>query len=293
MSRLLVTPSIILILLAGCNENARREPPPEITATPVRTASPDPEEFIQQIENPIKSIEALESTGTETDSVSLVLKDLPTSSMDTLQKAIYGGIFFSDAVYAMIFDQGEEEEMFHKINRLTSQLFTVDSETTERISERFQANLLHKDSLEILAKLVFERPVKALESDKAYSGSLFISSHVLENLYLSSFALSKYPVNLLAEDSRMIIINPLLRCILEQEPQIEAAISLLKLKRTNALDSVLLAGLVKIDSTYDMLKIAEKVRNNQAHEVLSDSTLRSIPVFTNRLRNQLLHKLQD
>ncbi|MCA6073552.1 hypothetical protein [Fulvivirga sedimenti] len=215
----------------------------------------------------------LEASGTDFDWTFLGIGNYPRPERDTL-RAILSGILLSDVSYFIAFDQGDlEKPYFERLNILSGNMCQISKDEQDLLNSAFSASINRRDSLQFLLDQIYFRTTKSLQNgSKNDLSTLFAVASVTENLFITTSLINSYPNDILAEDSRSIILLPLIRTLLEQEPYLEDAMLLLEQGSQSSLGSNLLEHLRIVDSQFDQLNVEENLRNRRVDLVMADST---------------------
>jgi DNA-binding transcriptional MerR regulator len=96
-----------------------------------------------------------------------------------------------------------------------------------------------------------------------------------------------YPKDLLPNDSRNLILTPIIRNILDQKNSVsEIREMLASVEQTEEIASIT-ADLQQLEQVYSNLNIEEQIRNNRADLLLSDANLVEITAIVERIRNRI------
>lgn len=231
----------------------------------------------------------LERTGTDFDWEFLLLKEYPGSPRDTAS-AILSGLLTADVAYFIAFDQsGFDSPYFSRLNGLSGEMCRIPKNDIESLNKAFEESVNRRDSLQQLLGSVYMRTTESLQ--KGNNGDyaiLFATSYVIENLFITSSLIDNYPDDMLAEDSRSLIIIPLVRLLLEQESNLEDGIKLIQEIPDTDIGNDLLTHMQTIDGYFDRLSIEEDLRNRRADLVMANSTFKALREEISKTRNVIL-----
>ncbi|MEJ2005847.1 MAG: hypothetical protein P8X57_13020 [Cyclobacteriaceae bacterium] len=234
----------------------------------------------------------LEATGTDFDWSFLKIGDYPRPESDTSQ-AIISGMLTADVGYFILFDQADfETPYYNELNMLSGEMCNIPRDELEQLNIAFSANQNRRDSLIQILNTIYSRTTHSLEQgNEGHLAILYTVSNLTENMFITASLIDNYPKDLLAEDSRSIIIIPLVRTLLEQEPNLEDALLLLNRGMDeNSFSTTLKNELEYLNRNYDLLNIAESLRNRRADLLMSDTTFQQLRQKIGKIRNILLEK---
>jgi len=117
--------------------------------------------------------------------------------------------------------------------------------------------------------------------------ALVITGSFVEGLYISTELIKTYPKDILPEDSRNLVLTPLIRVVLEQEKAVEDVIKMLQSIDQTEPVAGLLEQFEALNENYEALNIEEQIKNNRADLVLTDETLTEITTQVASMRNEI------
>ena len=199
------------------------------------------------------------------------------------------GVFAADVGYLVSYDKVQEALTYMSSSKkLADNLGVTGSFDTELI-KRFEANLSRKDSLAYLLNETINKTDKYLKDDnRSKLASLIISGSFIEGLFISTELIETYPKDILPEDSRNLVLTPLIRVILEQEKSVKDLTAMLEsIEQTEPVNG-LVADLKDLSTKYESLNIEDQIKNNRADLILSDQTLSEITAKVSEIRSRII-----
>jgi hypothetical protein len=155
------------------------------------------------------------------------------------------------------------------------------------LGKQFEANISNKDSLaHLLDRTIKQAEAFLVDDNRNKMASLIVTGSFVEGLYISTGLIKSYPKDLLPEDSRNLVLTPLMRVVLEQKKAVSELLKML----TNLKDEELkplVTDLQQLENTYNGLNIEEQIKNNRADLVLSDKNLEGITNIVDKLRKDI------
>ncbi|MEM7108525.1 MAG: hypothetical protein AAF519_09895 [Bacteroidota bacterium] len=199
------------------------------------------------------------------------------------------GVFATDVGYLVSYDKVQEALTYmSSAKKLADNLGVTGSFDTELI-KRFEANLSEKDSLAFLLNETINKTDNYLKDDnRSKLASLIISGSFIEGLYISTELIDTYPKDILPEDSRNLVLTPLIRVVLEQEKSVKDLTAMLENIEQTGPISGLIADMKDLSLKYETLNIDEQIKNNRADLVLSDETLTNITAKIAEIRARII-----
>ena len=101
--------------------------------------------------------------------------------------------------------------------------------------------------------------------------------------------IKSYPKDLLPEDSRNLVLTPLMRVILEQEKSVDELVAMLSTVDQEEPVASLIIDLKALQTSYKALNIEEQIKNNRSDLVLTDKNLLDITAIVEKMRNSIVN----
>ncbi len=285
---------ILASFLYGCSSSSTESEIPESTETTMSQEREEIDLIYNRLPQPGIISRRLEETGTDFDWSFLNIGDYPQPAGDT-SSAILSGMLTADVSYFIAFDQGQFENTYYeRLNMLSGDMCGIPRDEIQVMNHSFRENGNRRDSLLYFLNSIYKRTTESLQSgNEGHLAILYTISNVIENMYINASLINNYPDNLLAEDSRAIIIIPLVRSLLEQEPNLEDAILLLSQgEDKTAFTSGLKTELAQLDRNYDLLNIDGSLRERRADLLMADTTFQQLRGKIGNIREMLFLKAQ-
>ena len=159
------------------------------------------------------------------------------------------------------------------------------------LMERFEQNLSNRDSLSNLINIAMTAAEEKLEdTDRLSMVALVLSGSYIEGLYLSVMVIDTYPDDLLPEESRNLILEPLVRIVIEQQKSLIDVIALLKDLEQDEIISNVIAEFNVLRLLYedDVSDIEDKISEGDPNFVLSKDLLADITTEVKRIRADMI-----
>ena len=118
--------------------------------------------------------------------------------------------------------------------------------------------------------------------------SLIVAGSFIEGLYISTQLVITYPKDILPDDSRNLVLTPLIRVILDQQEAASDLSGLLSSHEGTEPIGQLQTNLAALNESYAALNIDEQIKNNRADLILSDETLADITDVVEKMRSELV-----
>jgi hypothetical protein len=247
------------------------------------------EEVIYNIPSPSEIPYLLQATGAEFNSSLLNARTKVDQYASRTDKAALNlGVYAADIGYLSSYDKTQEAiDYLNSAKTLADNLGVIGSFDVE-VLQKFEANISNKDSL---ARLL-DRTIKKTQSfladdDRNKLSAMVVTGSFVEGLYISTGLIKSYPKDLLPDDSRNLVLTPLMRVVLEQKKSVTDLVKMLSsLEQTDPIASIV-TDLKSLEKAYADLNIEEQIKNNKASLVLTDKNLIEITNIVEKLRKNI------
>ena len=213
--------------------------------------------------------------------------DQYTSQPD--KAALNLGVYAADIGYLSSYDKTQDAiDYLNSARKLADNLGLVGSFDAE-VLRRFESNISNKDSLANIVNRTLEKSDKYLkDGSRAKQSALVLTGSFTEGLYIATGIVKTYPKDILPEDSRNLILTPLMRNILDQRKSVDEVVKMLSSVDQNEPIPSLLADFKALQASYTALNIDDQIRNNKANMVLSDKNQVEITTIVERIRKSIV-----
>ncbi|HZB12859.1 MAG TPA: hypothetical protein VE467_07525 [Chryseolinea sp.] len=247
------------------------------------------EEVIYNIPSPSEIPYLLQATGAEFNE-SLVN---PRTKVDqyasrTDKAALNLGVYAADIGYLSSYDKTQEAiDYLNSTKTLADNLGIIGSFDVE-VLQKFEANISNKDSLTRLLDRTIKKAENYLADDNRNKlSALVVTGSFIEGLYISTGLVKSYPKDLLPDDSRNLVLTPLIRVVLEQKKSVSDLLKMLSNIEQNEPIPTIVSDLKALESAYASLNIEEQIKNNKANMVLTDKNLIEITTIVEKIRKNI------
>jgi hypothetical protein len=195
------------------------------------------------------------------------------------------GVYATDIGYLVSYGKVQEALNYMSSTKSLADHLGVSAAINVTLLKRFEGNLANKDSLAfILNEAIGETDQFLKDDSRSRMAALLITGSFVEGLYIATELIKTYPKDLLPEDSRNLVLSPLMRVILEQEKALGDLLNLLGTIEQAQPVGGIKEQLIELQELYKSLNIAEQIANNQSSMVLTDSTLIDITSKVDEIR---------
>ncbi|MDX1627457.1 MAG: hypothetical protein R3345_02090 [Fulvivirga sp.] len=245
------------------------------------------QEVVYEIPSPSEIPYLLEATGAEFNETLINDRNRVDEYTTRNDKAALNlGVYAADIGYLVSYEKTQMALNYMTAAKKLGDHLGISTTFDQSLLERFENNLSRKDSLAYLLNEAIAQTEETLKDDNRSKLAAFVlTGSFIEGLFISTELIKTYPKDILPEDSRNLVLTPLIRVVLEQEKSVEDMIDLLgTLEQTEPVGE-LHQGFKELNEKYKELNIQEQIRNNRADLVLTDQTLIDITAKVAELRN--------
>lgn len=247
------------------------------------------EEVVYNIPSPSEIPYLLQATGAEYNETLLN----PRQKVDQYgtrndKAALNLGVYVADIGYLTSYDKTQEAiNYLGACKTLADNLGLIGTFDTE-LGQQFEQNISNKDSLaHLLDRTIKQAQAFLIDDNRNRLASLVVTGSFIEGLYISTGLIKSYPKDILPEDSRNLVLTPLMRVVLEQKKAVSELLKMLSsIDQTEPVTSIV-KDLNELESTYQKLNIEEQIKNNRADLVLSDKNLEGITTLVEKIRKEI------
>ncbi|GAB1445412.1 MAG: hypothetical protein KF860_01180 [Cyclobacteriaceae bacterium] len=247
------------------------------------------QDVVYNIPSPSEIPYLLEATGAEYNQ-SLINSKQKVDQYGTIsdKAALNLGVYAADIGYLSSYGKTQEAiDYLNVCKKLADNLGVIGSFDME-VLKSFESNIGNKDSLARILNRSIQKSDDYLRGDsRTKLAALILTGSFAEGLYISTGLIKSYPKNILPDDSRNLILTPIMRVVLEQEKSVDEL-----LKMLSSIDQAepvggLVTDLTALKASYRALNIDEQIKNNRADLVLTDKNLEEITTIVAKIRNSI------
>lgn len=247
------------------------------------------EEVVYNIPSPSEIPYLLQATGAEFNE-NLLNPRQKVDGYTTLshKAALNLGVYVADIGYLTSYDKTQEAiDYLNACKTLADNLGLIGTFDSE-LGKQFEKNISNKDSLaHLLDKTIKQAEAFLVDDNRNKLSSLVVTGSFIEGLYISTGLIKSYPKNILPEDSRNLVLTPLMRVVLEQKKAVSELLKMLKTVDQSEPVASIAADIKALEETYQKLNIEEQIKNNRADLVLSDKNLEGITTIVEKIRKEI------
>jgi len=248
------------------------------------------EDVIYNIPSPSEIPYLLQATGAEFNQSLLNDRNKADSYGSRTDKAALNlGVYASDIGYLSSYEKTQEAiDYLNSAKKLADNLGVIGSFDMD-VLQRFESNIANKDSLANILNAAVQSSEKYLKDESRNKlAALLLTGSFVEGLYISTGLIKTYPKDLLPDDSRNLVLTPLMRVILQQEKSVDELSKMLTTIDQAEPVASLAADLTALQASYRSLNIEEQIKNNNSALVLTDKNLVEITKIVEKMRKSIV-----
>lgn len=276
-------------LLQSCGSGSDKEKNSEAFNDAEETLKGQIEDLVFNIPDPAEIPYILQTTGADYNASLLSPTSKAESYMGRNDKAALNlGIYAADIGYLSSYEKTQEAiDYMHTCRTLADNLNIIGTFDAS-LADRFESNISNRDSLARLLNSTVKQTENFLKNDNRNElAAQVIAGSFIEGLYISTGLVKTYPKDLLPDDSRNLVLTPIIRTILDQKESVSELRKMLSGVNQSDAVKAIVADLTQLEEAYRSLNIDEQIRNNRADLVLSDANLVEITQIVERIRNRI------
>lgn len=248
------------------------------------------QDVINNLPSPSEIPYLLQATGAEFNQ-SLLNDRNKVDKYSTLsdKAALNLGVYTTDIGYLSSYEKTQEAiDYLNSAKKLADNLGVIGTFDLD-VLQRFEKNIANKDSLANILNAATRSSEKYLKDNSRNKlAALLLTGSFVEGLYISTGLIKSYPKDLLPEDSRNLVLTPLMRVILEQEKSVDELVKMLSgIDQAEPIAS-LMKDLTALQGSYQALNIEEQIKNNKSALVLTDKNLVEITKIVEKMRSSIV-----
>jgi hypothetical protein len=248
------------------------------------------EDVIYNIPSPSEIPYLLQQTGAEFNQSLLNDRNKVDQYSSRNDKAALNlGIYTADIGYLSSYDKTQEAINYLNSAKKLADNLNVIGAFDMNVLQRFESNISNKDSLANILNTAVQGSEKYLKDDSRNKlAALLLTGSFIEGLYISTGLIKTYPKDLLPDDSRNLVLTPLMRVILQQEKSVDELAKMLSNIDQAEPVATLASDLTALQASYRALNIEEQIKNNRSDLVLTDKNLVEITKVVEKMRKSIV-----
>lgn len=252
--------------------------------------------FFENMQAPGETAARLQATAADFDA-SLMNDPSGFASYSTVdtKAAANLGVYLADLNYSVAYKQSANtKELFTAAQEL-SKTIGIEQSVLTFLSQRYEENISQNDSVQSVINELFRKSTNDLRgTDREILVGVAMAAYQIENLHLALGIIETYPKDMLPEDTRIQILIPVYRLVLEQKQNVENIYSFLK-TTTDPLNpeknpnyAYYATAFEELIAVYEKLDVDDKIANNQGLELMNDAVVQELSSKVNAIRSKIV-----
>lgn len=290
---LLVT-SFFISVISGCSSGTTESAAADVDFDDADSKIvADMDKLIHDLPSPTEVPYLLRATGEDFNGDLINdLSRIPQYETNEDETALNLGVYATDMGYLISYNRIDDASRYMESCQKLAEALGVASVFDVATMEKFQNNLDNPDSLNaLLSSSIVDVEAKLENADRASIAALVLSGSFIEGLYLAVMMIETYPTDILDEENRNLILEPLVRVVLDQKKPLLDVIAMLKDLPQDDIIAKMIAELSILRILYDgdLAEIEKKIASNTGDFVLTQDMLIDITTEVKRIRQDIVN----
>ncbi len=219
------------------------------------------------------------------------LTNIAAYQADEDEAALNLGVFATDIGYLSSYQKAQEALKYMEKCHDLAETLGVASVFDIATMEKFQNNLSNPEELNKTMNEAILKAEERLESaDRASVAALVLTGSFVEGLYLATKVIETYPKDILDEEMRNVILEPMVRIVLNQKKPLIDIIGMLKdLPQDDVIASMINElSILRLLYDGDLAEIEKKITENTGNFVITQEMLFDITTEVKRVRQDII-----
>lgn len=287
----LLLSAFLMVILSSCgSSNSEKDKNSDEFKEAEESLHKQIQEVIYNIPTPTEIPYVLQATGAEYNEGLINPRTKADSYANRSDKAALNlGIYTADIGYLTSYDKTQEAiDYLNACKTLADNLGVIGTFDLE-ILKRFETNISNKDSLANLLNETVKETEKFLKDDSRNKlAALVVAGSFVEGLYISTGLIKSYPRNILPDDTRNLILTPIIQVVLKQKNSVSDLLKMLTSVEQTEPVSGMVSDLQALEKAYAALNVDDQIKKNRADLVLSDKNLEQITAVVAKMRTSIV-----
>lgn len=284
--------AVFFITISGCSKGTTESAASDVNFEDADKIVADMDRLINDLPSPTEVPYLLKATG-EDFNASLIndLSRIPQYETNEDETALNLGVYATDMGYLVSYEKIDEASRYMESCQKLAEALGISSVFDVATMEKFQNNLDNPDSINALfAKAIVDIEGRLESSDRASIAALVLSGSFVEGLYLAVMIIENYPSDILDEENRNLILEPLVRVVLEQRKPLLDVIAMLKdLPQDDIIAKMITEmNILKLLYDGDLADIEKKIASNTGDFILTQDMLVDVTTEVKRIRKDIV-----
>lgn len=207
------------------------------------------------------------------------------------ESALNLGVYATDMGYLLSYEKTAESRQYLEASQKLAEALGVATVFDVKTIEDFQSNMYNAKELnKILIKAIADAEVKLQEADRVSVAALVLSGSFIEGLYLAVKTIEDYPKDIVDADTRNLLLERLVRVVLDQKKPLNDIILMLKDLEHDKIIATIITELTILKQLYegDLAEVEKKIAENTGSFVLTDDMISDITREIKRIRKDIV-----
>lgn len=281
-----------VLVFTSCGGGTKKGSAADEVAFENQKISEDINKLISDLPSPTEVPYMLKATGEDfTPGLVNSLDKLDNYTTNEDESALNLGVYATDIGYLVSYEKVDDAIAYTEACQKLAESLGVASVFDVSTMERFQDNLDNPDSINsLVSESIIGIGDRLQSADRIPTAALVLSGSFVEGLYLAVKVIEEYPTDVLDEDTRNLILEPMVRVVLDQEKPLMDVIAMLKdLPQDDIIARMITElNILKILYDGDLAEIEEKIASNEGDFVLTQDMLADITTEVKRIRGDIV-----
>ncbi|MFT4833921.1 MAG: hypothetical protein ACI83W_000606 [Marinoscillum sp.] len=284
---------VLLLVSCGGNPNKdRKEAEQAAFEQAEKKISTDLDRVLGELPSPTEVPYLLQATGADFDA-NLInsLDKLSRYETSEDEAGLNLGVYATDMGYLLSYGKVTESTDYMGACQKLAEALGIASVFDMKTIEAFQSNMNNPDSLnQVISRAIIDVESRLEDADRVSVAALILTGSFIEGLYLAVKVIETYPTDILDVDTRNLILEPMVKVVLDQRKPLLDVISMLKdLPQDDIIAKMITElNILKIFYDGDLADIQEKISQNTGGFVLTQDMLIDITTEVKRVRNDII-----
>lgn len=283
----------LMVLAAACSPKKKNE---EAKSEAFEKAEKEVQEkisaVVRELPPPSEVPFLLMETGAEFN-ISLIhdISKISDYATDNTLAALNLGVYAADVAYLSSYQKSQDALTYlEKVRPLADQL-SLSGAFDPATIKRFEESLSNADSMKVIVNEAMATAKKQLnEADRSKTAALLLAGSFIEGLYVATALIENYPEDVLPEDTRSLILIPLVDVVINQEKPVNDLIVILKeIDGEDEVVTNLISGLEGLSKEYEQLDVKGLMDEGRGDLLLQDTALDNITNQMGSIRDSITH----
>jgi hypothetical protein len=289
----LLAVGVISASIVGCGGSSKKESKAdEVAFSESEKISGDIDRVIGDLPSPSEVPYTMQAVGADYDPT--LINDLSrmegyTSNED--EAALNLGVYATDMGYLSSYKKAQQAMTYMEECHDLAEALGVASVFDVHTMEKFQNNMSNPEELnKIMNEAILDAEQRLESTDRAAIAALVLTGSFVEGLYLATKVIETYPKDILDEQTRNLILEPMFKIVLEQKKPLLDVIGMLKDLPQDDIIAKMITELNILRLLYDgdLADIEAKIKSNTGNFIVTQDMLIDITTEVKRIRKDIV-----